>query len=184
MSKEVKQLQMDALKDRFSEVRDMVVLSISKLSSEDEVAFRAILRKKSIRLHGVKNSLARLAFKDMGLDIPKDSPYWQGPTQLAYGDVSIAEISRGIDEEVKDKKKAAKYKEAVKIKGAIADRQLVSFDVALKMPTREEAIARVIGMALAPAARIAGQLLGAGGRIAGQIKAISEGGSGDAGGEG
>ena len=52
--------------------------------------------------------------------------------------------------------------------------QKIDFATALKMPTRLEAIGRVVQLALSPAMRISGQLRGAGGVIAGQIKSISE----------
>ena len=48
------------------------------------------------------------------------------------------------------------------------------FELALKMPTREEAIGRVISLALAPASRLLGQLLGPAASVASQIKTISE----------
>jgi len=50
----------------------------------------------------------------------------------------------------------------------------VPFAVAIKMPTRAEAIGMVVTLALSPARRIAGALRGPAGIVAGQIKAISE----------
>jgi ribosomal protein L10 len=170
MSKVVKQMQMDAIKAKFAGVRDMVVLSISKLSSQGEWALRANLRKKKIRLTGIKNSLTRLVLRDMGFNIPDDSPYWSGPTTIAYGEGSIAELSRNLDAELKGPKTAAQYRDRVIIKGAIADGQVVTYEQALKMPTRLEAIGNVLGMILSPGSRLASQLGGPGGRVASQIK--------------
>jgi len=42
------------------------------------------------------------------------------------------------------------------------------------MPTRLEAIGRVLLLALSPAMRISGQLRGPGGTICGQIKSVGE----------
>ena len=57
---------------------------------------------------------------------------------------------------------------------AVADGQEVGFDIALKMPTRPEALGRVIGLALAPARRLAAQILGPASQVAGQIKGIKD----------
>lgn len=174
MSKQVKKMQMDALKQTFGDVRDLVVLSINGLNAVADNQLRHTLRKKKIRLMQVKNSLARLAFKDLGIDIDKDSPYWKGNTTFAWGAGSIAELSRTIDGELKDPKRQAQYKGKVNIKGAVAEGALVSFDIAIKMPTRQEAIANVVALALAPASRLLSQITGPASSVAGQIKQLGE----------
>ena len=59
--------------------------------------------------------------------------------------------------------------------GALADGQPVSFEQALKMPTRAEAVARVVSLILSPASRLASQLKAPGANLASQIKSLSEG---------
>ena len=44
MSKVIKQMEMDALRNTFKGVRDLAVLSVSKLNSHGEYTFRAALR--------------------------------------------------------------------------------------------------------------------------------------------
>jgi large subunit ribosomal protein L10 len=174
MSKVIKQMEMDALRDTFNGVRDVVVLSMKGLSCQLEGSLRATLRKKNVRLKQVKNSLTRRVFDDLGIPIGADSPIWGGPTTLAWGGNSVAELSRAIDEELKKSKNAAAYKDKVNIKGALADGELIRFEEALTRPTREEAIAQVIGMILGPGAAIAGCLTGPIAQVASQIKTISE----------
>jgi large subunit ribosomal protein L10 len=174
MSKVIKQMEMTALRESFGKVRDLVVLSITGLNCVHDGQLRAALRKKKIRLKVVKNSLTRKVFGDIGLHVPDDSPYWTGPTALAWGGDSIAELSQAIDGELKGAKTATLYKDKVFVKGAIADGLPVSFDQALKMPTRAEAIARVAMLALAPASRLVGQIKAAGANLASQIKTLSE----------
>jgi len=174
MSKVIKQMEMASLKNTFKDVRDLAVLSVKKLTCKGEESLRTSMRKKKIRLKMVKNSLARKVLHDLGLNVSDDSKYWQGPTVFAWGAGSVAELTQAIETELKQVKLAALYKEKVVPKGAIADGQEVAWDVALKMPTRLEAIGRVIGQALAPASRIAGQLRGPASKVAGQIKTISE----------
>ena len=174
MSKVIKQMEMDALRKAFENVRDAVVLSVSGLSCQLEGALRATLRKKNIRLKMVKNSLTRRVLDEVGIHIGEESPVWKGPTTFAWGANSIAELSRAIDEELKKSKNAAAYKEKVNIKAALADGELITFDMALKRPTREEAIAQILGAILGPGSAIAGCLTGPASQVASQIQTISE----------
>jgi large subunit ribosomal protein L10 len=174
MSKVIKQMEMDALRSTFDGVRDLVVLSISGLNSIADNSLRATLQKKNIRLRVIKNSLTRRVFGEMGLGIKEDSPFWQGPTTLAWGAGNIAELSRAIDSELKNAKTAAAYKDKVKVKGAVVDGQVIAFELALTMPTLPEALANVISLALAPASRLVSQLQSPGAQVASQIKTLSE----------
>ncbi len=174
MSKVIKQMEMDALRSDFNGVRDAVVLSMKGLDCHLEGSLRATLRKKNIRLKMVKNSLTRRVFNDLGVPIPAESPLWAGPTTFAWGANSIAELSRAIDDELKKSKNSAAYKDKVNIKGALADGQVIGFDLALKMPTREEAIAQLVGMILGPGSAIAGCLTGPISQVASQIQTIAE----------
>jgi large subunit ribosomal protein L10 len=165
MSKHVKQMEMDVLKDTFQGVRNLVVLTASGLTCQADNQMRLALRKKNIHLQMVKNSLTRRVFGD--LDIRVGNQVWEGPTLLAWGANSIAELSRELDAFLKKNAK-------IKVKSAVAEGQEVTFRQALEMPTREEAIAQVLALILGPAAQIAGQIIGPAAQIAGQIQTISE----------
>jgi large subunit ribosomal protein L10 len=174
MSKVIKQMEMDALKKDFNGVRDLVVLSVRKLSATADQALRATLRKKNIRLRVIKNSLTRKVFGEMGLNVPDDSPYWLGPTTFAWGANSLAELSKAIDGELKGLKTAPLYRDRVAVKGAVADGQVVTYEAALKMPTRAEAIGSVLAALLGAGGAIAGCLVGPASQVASQIQKISE----------
>ncbi len=165
MSKVIKQMQMDALKKEFNGVRDMVMLNIVGLDAIAENHIRLGLRKKGIRLHQVKNSLARRVFTDMGLSI--DSA-WQGSTTVAWGAGSVAELSKEIETIRK------KHEKKMTVKSAIADGQEVPFAVALKMPTKQELQSQILGMILSVGSQIASQIVGPATDIAGQLKTLSE----------
>lgn len=167
MSKAIKQLEMDALAKTFEGIRDLVFLSISGVDAQTENQMRLALRKKNIRLHGVKNSLARRVFERLGFQPASDS-YWLGPTVIAWGHNSIKELSLELDALVK------KHKDKIKDKGAFADGQPVTFQQAKAMLSKAEAIGRAIGLAQSPAARLVGQVRGPAGRVAGQIKTLRE----------
>jgi large subunit ribosomal protein L10 len=165
MSKVIKQMQMDALKRDFNGVRDMVMLHIVGLDAIAENKMRLDLRKKGIRLQMVKNSLANRVFGEMGLKI---DGVWEGPTTVAWGAGSVAELSKELEPIIK------KNDKKMKVKAAVADGQKVTFDVALKMPTKAQALGRVVMLALSPARRVAGQIVGPASQVCGQIKGIKD----------
>jgi len=178
MSKKIKEMQMADLKRTFSNVRDLVVLSLHKLSSAGEFQLRSSLRKKGIRLKTVKNTLCRRVFRDFQFNIPDKSPYWTNMTVLAYGGSSISELSKEIEAELKNPKNVGLYKEKdqekIIIKGAIADGSPVTFEQALKMPTRQDVIAQILSMIQSPGAGLVGALTGVGSQIAAQVQQLSE----------
>jgi large subunit ribosomal protein L10 len=165
MSKVIKQMQMDSLKNEFKDVRDMVLLQVVGLGAIAENHLRLNLRKKGIRLQMVKNSLARRVFKDMGVQVQAE---WAGPTTVAWGGSSVSELSKEIETIVK------KHEKQMKVKLAVADGQEVTFDVALKMPTKAEILSTIVGMIMSPATQIAGQIAGPATQIAGQLKTLTE----------
>lgn len=177
MSKSVKLMELEAIRKDFAGVQDMVVLSVGKLSCTSDQQFRAVLRKKKIRVKRVKNSMARKVLVEQGIQISSDSPYFAGTSLYAWSTVpgtAVSELCRAIDAELSGKQTAELYKDKLTLKGAIAEGQPISFDIAKKMPTRLEAIANVVGMVLAPASRIVSQIKAPGANLASQIKTISE----------
>jgi len=165
MSKAIKQLEMDTLNRTFKDVRDMVLLSVSGLNATLDNQIRLGLRKKGIRLQVVKNSLAKRVFDGLGVKITKA---WEGNTVVAWGGTSVADLAKEIESLAK------KNDKAMKVKGAVTEGQEISFAQALKMPTRAEAIGRVIQLALSPASRLVSQILGPASTVAGQIKSMGE----------
>lgn len=171
MSKQIKQMQMDALKQTFGDVRELVLLSVSGLSSTADNQLRANLRKKNIRVQMVKNSLARRVFAEVGIDVPEGSPYWAGTTWMAWGPESVAELSQELDRQVVRNKALA---DKIKVKGAITEGQPVSFATALTMPTRAQALGAIVAAILGPASQIVSQIIGPASQIAGQVQTVSE----------
>ncbi len=165
MSKVIKQMQLTALKNNFSGVRDMVMLSVSGLDAITDNKVRLDLRKKGIRLQVVKNSLCRKVFGEMGFSVEKA---WGGTTTVAWGGNSIADLSKEIETLAK------KHEKFIKVKSAVADGQEIGFAEALTMPTLAQALGQVVGLAMSPAARLASALNGPAGYVAGQLKTLSE----------
>jgi len=164
MSKQIKQMEMDALKQTFQDVRDLVLLSASGINCQADNQMRLDLRKKNIRLQVVKNSLARRVFDEIGIKL---GSVWEGPTLLAWGAAGIADLSRTLDTVVKKNNK-------IKVKAAVVEGQEVPFQQALTMPTKAEASGQIVGMILGPASQIASQIIGPAAQIASQIQTLSE----------
>src|SRR6476646_11855885 len=173
MSKEVKQMEYTALERTFSGVRDLVLLSPSKIDSGTEYNFRKQLREKKVRVQMVKNSLAQRVFEAQGVKL--DDKVWAGTTLVAWGADSIKDLSKAVDGLIKDiEKKDPKQKDRLKVKTAVADGQPVPMATALTMPTRLEAIGEISAMILGPAESIAAALTGPGGQVASQIGTIAD----------
>jgi large subunit ribosomal protein L10 len=164
MSKKIKQMEMDTLKSTFQGVRDLVMMSVVGLGGTPSNQVRLTLRKKNIRLQVVKNSLAKRIFDEMGITL---AGIWEGNTTLAWGGTSVADLCKELDTLLKKNEK-------VKFKGAVADGQQITFEQGLKMPTRAEALGRVVMLAMAPARRLASQIVGPASQVAGQIKSLKD----------
>jgi large subunit ribosomal protein L10 len=164
MSKQIKQLEMDALKATFRDVREMVLLSVSGVDAQLDNKMRLGLRKKNIHLQVVKNSLARRVFSELGMNLESA---WEKPTTIVWGAGSLAELSREIEALMKNNAK-------ILAKTAVSEGQELPFSRALTMPTRAEAIGRVIGLAMAPGSRLISQVLAPASRVVGQIKSLAE----------
>jgi large subunit ribosomal protein L10 len=165
MSKVIKQMQMDDLRKTFKDVRDLVLLNVVGLDAVIDNQLRLGLRKKGIRMQVVKNTLARKVLGENGLTIEKG---WEGATTVAWGGTSIAGLAKELQDIVK------KHEKFIKVKTAVADGQEVGFDVAVKMPTREQAIGEVLALALGAGSRLVGAILGPGSTLASQLKSIEE----------
>jgi len=173
MSKEVKQMEYTALERTFSGVRDLVLLTPSKVDSGVDYGFRKQLREKKVRLQMVKNSLARRVFEAQGIKL--DDKVWAGTTWVAWGADSIKDLSKAVDGLIKDiEKKDPKQKDKLKVKTAVADGQPVPMATAMTMPTRLEAIGEVIAAMVGAVSEIAGGLTGPAAQVASQIATIAD----------
>jgi large subunit ribosomal protein L10 len=169
MSKQVKQMQMDVLAKTFQGVKDMVFLTATGVDATTDNKVRLGLRKKNISMMMVKNSLLRRVFGDAGIN-PGDGT-WSGTTVVAWGAESVKDLSKEIEAAIL---KDAKLKDKVKVKSALAEGQPITFEQALKMPTRKEAIGEIVAALIGPASSIAAALTGPAAQVAGQIQTISE----------
>ncbi|MSR58821.1 MAG: 50S ribosomal protein L10 [Planctomycetaceae bacterium] len=168
MSKRIKNMLVDDLRQRLGSCRDILVVDYSRLNGVTETDMRLKLRKQNIRMLGVKNSLARKVLGELGLS--GLDPYLSGPSTLVFGGPDIVALSKEIA-------KWAKNLEPLQIKGGIVDGTSVNsaeIDALSKSPSREELLGKIVMLALSPGAQLAALLLGSAGTLAGQVKSIAD----------
>jgi len=168
MSKYVKKLMMDELRETLVGVRDLLVLDLKGVDAITDNQMRLKLREKEIRIRVVANNLARKVFSESGPDGVCE--FFEGPTAVAWGGDSIVDLAKEISEW------AGKIEE-LQIKGGVSDGEPISageVDVLSKLPSREELLGMLVGRLQGPGAQLAGLILSPGGRLAGQLKARSE----------
>ena len=169
MSKPVKQMIRKDLAVRFANVSSVAVVGFAGLNSEQTYAMRGRLSEKDIQFKVVKNSMAKQAFQDVGLDAACD--LLEGPCAVAWGSDSIVSVIR----ELLDIKKTAP---AVEVKAAVLDGEIFTGEKDVerlsKFPTRDEAIGQVVQALLSAGSNVAGCLVGPAGSVAGILKAIEE----------
>lgn len=168
MSKPVKSMMISQIQSELGDRRDFVIMDTSKVDAISMNDLRLELDKKGITLLGVKNSLAKVVFKQGG--ISRYEEILSGPSTLVWGGEDIVGLSREMAE-------WAKKIDKIVIKGGVVDGQGVDSqgveDIS-KGPSRQELIGQIAGLILSPGARLAGALLGPGGRISGQLKSLAE----------
>jgi large subunit ribosomal protein L10 len=165
MSKPIKDLMTKDYQRRYGEVTSACVVSVIGLDAISTNKLRGELRKRSLRLQVIKNSLAKRAFGNTPL-----SPLcgaFDGPCALVTGSGSAIEIAKAL---VDVKRTFPKIELRMGILDG--DTGLIEVETLSKMKGRLELLGEVAAIARGPGARLAGCLAGPAGRIAGCLKAI------------
>ena len=169
MSKKVKNLITGELKKRFGDIDGVAVISPSGIDGTKNHGIRRKLHEKGLRMTVVKNTLARRATE--GTKLQGFDKLLDGPSAVVYGAASIAAIARLLLDEKKTNEK-------IELRGAFFDGEVYVGDSGMetvsKLPTREEAIASVVGAILGPGRKLAAALKGPGGKLGAILKTIEE----------
>jgi large subunit ribosomal protein L10 len=167
MSKYVKNLITKELTGRLKDIDGVAVINPRGIDGNQNNSIRRKLHAKKLRMTVVKNTLVKRAVGDgklKGFDALLD-----GPSAVIYGQASIAEIARLILEEKKTNDK-------LELRGVFFDGEVYAGDkgveAASKLPTREEAIANIVGAILGPGKKLAAALKGPGGTLGAVLKTI------------
>lgn len=169
MSKYVKNLIMKELTGRFDKVDGVAVISPRGIDATKNNGIRRKLRAQGLRMHVVKNSLAKKALADS--KIKGFEKLLDGPSAIIYGAASVPAIARLLMEE-------KKTNATLEMRGAFFDGELYigedGIKAASKLPTREEAIANIVSLFLSPGKNIAGILKGQASKMGNLIKGVED----------
>ncbi|MFW6066063.1 MAG: 50S ribosomal protein L10 [Planctomycetota bacterium] len=177
MSKPVKEMMRQNLSRRLQGVDSLALVDFTGVDATATNQIRGRLAEKSIHMMVVKNSLARQAFRDAGLE--QAGRLLRGPCAIAYGDDSE---TVGVVSVVRELLDIRKEQPNLGVKAALLEGEVFGSDRVEELseyPTREEAIGRITGSLMAPAANLSAALLGGGSTLVGILKSIEEKQGGD-----
>lgn len=169
MSKQIKNLVVEELKNRYGQLDSAAVVRIIGLDAVSNNKLRRRLHDKKIDVHVVKNSLAKVALKGRPLEPLANG--LDGPVAVVTGGDSIIDVAKELVAIAKDKEYA---KIELKFGVIEGDRELIPVERLAMMKGRREMHADVLGCAIGPARKLVGCMAGPAGRIAGCLKAIVE----------
>ncbi len=171
MSKYVKDLIADDLRQRFAGVNEALLVNIAALNAEQNFQLRKQLRSKNIQLLLVKNSLARRAAE--GTPLAAGFEGLEGQTAVMWGGQDIVSLAKEFVRLSKDKQFAKLEGRGGMLDGA----KLAPDDVerVSKWPSRVEQLSILLGQISSPASSLASQLNSSAGALASQIKQRGEG---------
>ncbi len=169
MSKKIKNLIEKELGTEFVDVEGVAVINPRGMTGNKNNALRRKLHGKGLRMLVVKNTLARRASettKIKGFDTLLD-----GPSAVIFGKAAVPEIARLLLDE-------KKLDATLELRGVFFDGEAYSGDDGVKMvgsfPTREEAIAGIVGALLGAGGGLVAAMQGPGGAIGGILSAIED----------
>jgi large subunit ribosomal protein L10 len=169
MSKYVKNLIIKNLGDRLKDVDGLAVINPRGINATKNNQLRRRLRAQGLKMTVVRNTLVRRAVGEGKLK--GFEKLLEGPSAVVYGKASVSAIARLLLDEKKTDEK-------IELRGAFFDGEIYvgikGIEQVSKLPTREEAIANIVGAILGPGRKLAGALKGPGGRLGGVIKTIED----------
>jgi large subunit ribosomal protein L10 len=171
MSKYVKELVTDHLRNRLQGVDDALLVNTVGLDANADNQLRGELEAKGIQLMVVKNSLAARATEGTTL-LPLFSDL-SGTAAVCWGGEDIVGLAKEVARLAEDEQ----YKAFETRRGVMDGEVLTAEQVAevSKWPSRQEQLSLLVGQILGPGAKLAAQLNGPGGALVSQIKKKAEG---------
>ncbi len=166
MSKYVKELLSNDLKNRWNGVEELLVVDCVGVNANSSVKLRRQLREKGMNLLVVKNSLAARATQGTPLEIAFEGA--AGSSAVVWGGEDIVSLAKEVISITEDEQYAP-----FEPKGGVLDGNCLTADEVKevsKWPSRTEQLSIISGQLLASGANISGALLGVGAQLASQVK--------------
>jgi len=170
MSKYVKNLIAEHLRDRLDQVDNAILVNVVGLDANADNRMRTELREKDINVMVVKNSLAARA--TAGTPLASMFEGLSGCGAICWGGQDIVALAKEVARLAKDKQ----Y-ETFEARSGVMDGEKLSAEKVAEIstwPSRDEQLSLLVGRILGPGAALAAQLTGPGSALAGQISQVAE----------
>jgi len=170
MSKYVKNLISDHLRERLKNVDDALLVNMIGLNANANNRIRAELSEKNIHVMVVKNSMAARALA--GTSLVSMFEDLTGTAALCWGGEDIVSLAKEVARIAGEEKN-----KPFEARGGVLDgERLTAVEVAevARWPSRTEQLSLLLGQILAPATNLVGQLTSVGGALASQIEQKAE----------
>jgi len=168
LTKDQKKERVAAYVELLKKSQGIVLAEYGGLAAPGMNTLRDKIREGQGEVHVVKNTLAALALKEAGLNIPPEKI--AGSTLIAFGVSDVVGIAKAVVD-------SAKGSEFVKIKGGFLGSKLLSPDevkTLAALPPLPVVRARLAGVLKAPGGKIAGVLSAPARNTVGVFKAFSQ----------
>jgi large subunit ribosomal protein L10 len=171
MSKYVKNLVTDHLRNRLKNVNDALLVNMIGLTANVNTRLRGDLAGKNVNVVVVKNSLAARACA--GTPLAAMFEGLTGTSAICWGSEDIVSLAKEIARLVKDEKN-----KPFEARCGVMDGERISADQVAQVatwPSRMEQLSLLVGQILSPGANLVSQLDSIGGALASQIEQKGEG---------
>lgn len=164
----VKSQNVEEIKEKIGKAQSVVLVDYRGLNVEQLTELRSQYRKAGVDYKVYKNTMMRIAFKDLGLE--DFNEFLKGPSAVAFGYEDPVEAAKITAE-------FAKTNTKLEIKAGIVDGKVIGVDGVnslASLPSREVLVAQVLGGLNAPIQGFANVLQGTIRGLAIVLNAIAE----------
>jgi large subunit ribosomal protein L10 len=168
VSKERKEESLATYAEWLKKSQAVILVEYTGAKMKDLDSIRAKIREAGGEFHILKNTLARRAFADSGMDLPKD--FLVKSTAVSFAFTDPASTAKALTE-------ATKGKDFVKVKGGFMSGQALSaaqVKALSDMPPLPVVRAQLLGVLQAPAGKLVRTIAEPARGLAAVIKAFSE----------
>ena len=170
LTREQKAAAVDAITGKLEETPTLYLTDYKGLSVEQANMLRQQFREAGVEYQVIKNTLLRLAMERIG-GFDELIEYLHGPTAVAFSEEPAAP-ARVIKKFVEDNDTPRPELKAAYVDGAVYESS--QLDVLATLKSKDELVADILGLLMAPMTNIVGALQGQGQNLVGAIKSIAE----------
>ena len=156
------------LKEKLSGAKAVVLTNYRGLTVAQDTKFRRKMREAGVEYRVAKNTMTRIAAKDLGLD--DLVPHLEGPTALAFSYSDPVAPAKVISDFIRENRL-----QSVEIKAGAVEGKVIGADgvkALANLPPKEVLIATVLGTMQAPITGLAVALSGTIGKVVHALEAI------------